>query len=309
MAKLNIAICLLVTSMLTASLVAGASEIRKADKLYEEEKYDEALELYDKALLKKPEDSFAEYNRAAALYQKRAFTEANAGFLKALAGGKDEIEEKSVYNVGNSKYRMGEELESSAPKDALDNYKQAEQYYRRAIELVPEDMSAKYNYELTNIKIKELQEKMDQDKQEKQDKGQEEKPQEEKEKEQDKKEEGEQKEEEQKNQEGQKSEQEQKEEQADKQKEQEEEKTKSEQEKKQEEEQRKQEKEQKDKGEKDSQESAEASMPEEAETPEGGMTKEEAEMLLSGQEEEEARMRAEQRTARAARRPVVLRDW
>ena len=39
------------------------------------------------------------------------------------------------------------------------------------------------------------------------------------------------------------------------------------------------------------------------------MTKEEAEMLLMGQEEEESRMRGEKRKARKAGRPVVLRDW
>ena len=45
------------------------------------------------------------------------------------------------------------------------------------------------------------------------------------------------------------------------------------------------------------------------ERPEGGMTEEEAEMLLRGQEEQEARMRGEMKEKRAAGRPKVLKNW
>ncbi|MFH1395581.1 MAG: tetratricopeptide repeat protein [Candidatus Omnitrophota bacterium] len=159
MARLNIVISVLFSAMLTVAFEADASGIKKAGKLYEEENYDEAVEQYDRVLLKNPEDSFAQYNRAAALYRKRAFAEAEEGFLKSLSSGKEEIEEKSVYNVGNSKYRLGEETEGRDPQTALNNYKQAVQYYQRAVELAPGDADAKYNYELTNKKIKELQEK------------------------------------------------------------------------------------------------------------------------------------------------------
>lgn len=39
------------------------------------------------------------------------------------------------------------------------------------------------------------------------------------------------------------------------------------------------------------------------------MTKDEAEMLLKGQEEEESRMRAEDKKGKHPGEPVVLRDW
>ena len=39
------------------------------------------------------------------------------------------------------------------------------------------------------------------------------------------------------------------------------------------------------------------------------MTKEEAQILLMGQEEEEERMRMELRKARSKNRPTVLKDW
>ena len=42
---------------------------------------------------------------------------------------------------------------------------------------------------------------------------------------------------------------------------------------------------------------------------EGEMTEQEAAMMLRGQEEEEARLRAELKKKRAAGRPKVLKNW
>ncbi|MEA3489773.1 MAG: hypothetical protein U9R44_05490, partial [Candidatus Omnitrophota bacterium] len=42
---------------------------------------------------------------------------------------------------------------------------------------------------------------------------------------------------------------------------------------------------------------------------EGQMSREEAEILLINQAEEESRMRAEQKKVRKARRPPVLKNW
>lgn len=39
------------------------------------------------------------------------------------------------------------------------------------------------------------------------------------------------------------------------------------------------------------------------------MSKQEAEMLLKTQEEEESRMRAEMKEKEKARRPAVIKDW
>jgi len=49
--------------------------------------------------------------------------------------------------------------------------------------------------------------------------------------------------------------------------------------------------------------------PDTMERPEGEMTEQEADMMLRGQEEEEAGMRADMRKKRAAGRPRVLKNW
>ena len=86
-------ICLFLTG--TAAWAYGAGNARRANKLYLEKRYDEALELYDKALEKKPNDQSVQYNRAATLYRKREFGKAAKAFLKSLAGVDEGMEEKA----------------------------------------------------------------------------------------------------------------------------------------------------------------------------------------------------------------------
>ncbi|MGB3241510.1 MAG: tetratricopeptide repeat protein, partial [Candidatus Omnitrophota bacterium] len=67
-------------------------DVKRANKLYQEEKYDEALGLYDKALEKEPNDQVIQYNRAAALYRKNEFAKSAEAFLRSLAGVDESIE-------------------------------------------------------------------------------------------------------------------------------------------------------------------------------------------------------------------------
>ncbi len=164
--------------------VHAASAVREAKKagcFYQEGKYDEALAGYDKALLIKPNDPGLHYNRAATLYRKGDFQSAGEAFLQSLAAGDERMEKKSVYNAGNSRYRMGETAEKADPGSALKNYTEAVQYYRRAMEWVPEDNDAKYNYEFTMKKIQDLEQQEEEEKKDQQQKEEEEDQQQEKE--------------------------------------------------------------------------------------------------------------------------------
>jgi len=345
MARRKIMICVAAIAILLmnpAGEVFASGEMKKGNRLYSEKKYEEALENYDLAISGKPEDAIAQYNRAAALYRMDKFTEAEVGFLNSLAMGADKIEEESAYNAANSKYRLGASMEGANSASAMENYKQASQFYKRAMELAPEDIDAKYNYEFLLKKIKELEEKMKQekkndqkpckDKKKDEQKKEEEKKKDEKKKDEQQKSKGEKKkkDEEKKEEEKQKSEaakkedKEKKDEQKDreeksdaekkkedqKEKEKAEEKKKKEAKEKEEEEKQKEAESQKAGEEESSDEQSSAdSQAAKNETPVGEMTKEEAQILLMGQEEEEERMRAEKRKARSRNRPAVLKDW
>lgn len=360
MKRIPVAICIICLLMPDAAFAASAGSIaRKADRLLSKDKYDEALAGYDQALAIKPDDPVIQYNRAVTLYRKGDFVGAEDAFLRSLVSGKEDLEEQTIYNSGNSKYRGAEGLEKGSPQSALKNYGEAVQYYKRAMEIDSDDMDAKHNYEYTLKKIDDLKKKMqqqpqqqkqqqqqdkqDQDKQDKQDQGKDKKEQQkqqqqqqkqdkkDRDQEKDKKKEEQQK---QQQQDKQKEEQEKKEKQQDQQQQQQKEKEKQEeerrkqQEQKEKEEQERKEREQQrqqqekeererqqqererqqgDQGQEDQQ--SEPSFGEDLEPVEGQLTKEEAEMLLRGQAEEEARMRAEQRKGGRARRPPVVKDW
>ncbi|MFH1305732.1 MAG: tetratricopeptide repeat protein [Candidatus Omnitrophota bacterium] len=317
-----------------ADAASAGREVKKAERFFREGKYDEALTSYDRALSSRPDDPVIQYNRAVTLYQKGRFVDAEGTFMSSLAAGKEELEEKNVYNMGNSRYRIGTGMEKSSPEEALKNYRTSAQFYKRSMELAPGDVDAKYNYEFVLKKIKDLKEKTDKDKkeekeepkeQDKKEDKQEEKKEQEKEdqKKQEEKEKQDKKEEQKKEQSEQKKEEDQSQEEQEKEKEREEQKKRDE-EQKQEEERKKREQEEKEKKEqerreeerKEQQKKEEEQKKEPSEgqgsnekPDEGEMSEEEAKMLLRGQEEEEERMRGEMKRRRSANRPEVLRDW
>ena len=85
----------------SACAASASREAKAANKLYEEGNYEEALGLYEKALEKAPDNPRTLYNQAAALYKKGDYPEADSSYLKALAYGDEDIETKTLYNVGN----------------------------------------------------------------------------------------------------------------------------------------------------------------------------------------------------------------
>lgn len=107
----------------------------KANELYEQKKYDSALENYRKAQVKSPDNPNVLYNLATALYQTQQYQEAKKHYETVIQKAEDvQLKEQALYNYGNTLYRLGE-------------FDKAIKAYEEALELVPEDEDAKYNLE------------------------------------------------------------------------------------------------------------------------------------------------------------------
>ncbi|MFC1548747.1 tetratricopeptide repeat protein, partial [Candidatus Omnitrophota bacterium] len=150
--KVSVGLFVMLFLVFVPGTAMGASVkgiVKKADKLYKEGRYVEALQDYDQAFEKEPKDPVIQYNRAAALYRNNDFERSKRAFLESIATEKEDIalEQKSVYNAGNSEFRIGERIEKKDPQIASKNYKEALEYFKRAMELSPEDKDAKFNYE------------------------------------------------------------------------------------------------------------------------------------------------------------------
>jgi Ca-activated chloride channel family protein len=135
---------ILILSLLPAVLPGETNRkrIKEANRLYEEEKYDQALIKYQDALLSQPENQRIQFNVANTLYCKKKYEEALQEYQKVMGTEELELEQQSFFNLGNTLYRMGKLPESILA-------------YQQALKLDPDDMDAKYNLEYVRRKLKD----------------------------------------------------------------------------------------------------------------------------------------------------------
>jgi len=158
-----------------------AKAVSEGNKLYHQEKYDEAIKKYAEAKSEAPDSDIVNFNLGTALYKKGRYQEAVAAFTKAIVTKDKKLEAKTTYNIANSKYKLGSLQENTAPDSAADLYHEAIDYYNRTMELDKNDKDAKYNHDLVEKRLKALLEKLkDQPKQQHQKQGQDQKDKQEK---------------------------------------------------------------------------------------------------------------------------------
>ncbi|MEW6601666.1 MAG: tetratricopeptide repeat protein [Nitrospirota bacterium] len=155
--------------IVNGSIASPSGDISEGNKLYRQEKYGEAAESYNKALKQSPDSDIAHFNLGDALYKKGQYKEAVDAFTKALSTDNKAIEAKAIYNLANTKYKLGSEAANSDLDSAISMYREALEYYKRAMQMKEGDKDAKYNHELVEKKLKVLLEqaknrKQDQDK-------------------------------------------------------------------------------------------------------------------------------------------------
>ena len=137
----------------------GAQSARKkvmeGNRLYAEEKFDEANNEYQDALLDDPSSSRIQFNVGDVLYQKKNYEKALETYNKALDTDDPLLQSQTYYNIGNTLYRSGKLPESILA-------------YEQALKLNPDDEDAKYNLEFVRNKLKENAQSQPQDQQQQQ---------------------------------------------------------------------------------------------------------------------------------------------
>jgi Ca-activated chloride channel family protein len=105
----------------------------KANKLYKEGKFEEAIAEYRKAAATNPENGLIQYNLGNAIFKKESFDEALATYDKSIELTKDNtFREKNTYNKGVSYTRQKKLPESIAE-------------YKTALKIDPNDADARHN--------------------------------------------------------------------------------------------------------------------------------------------------------------------
>ena len=151
------------------SIVLASSADGKAMEgmaLYKKKAFEQASQKFLDARRDKPNDSKIIYNLGNSHYKQGKFKKALQAFSNLLNQKSDSaIKQKSVYNLGNTLFRMDKLEESIAA-------------YKKALDLDPNDMDAKFNLEFARKKSEKKKEerqkknKSDKDKKNKDDKNQ-----------------------------------------------------------------------------------------------------------------------------------------
>ena len=161
---MKIIVCLLAGFIIcSASLVFAkdaARAVSRGNKLYKENKFDQALELYDEAIMDKPDSVIVNFNKGAAYFKKEDFSAAIISFEKALLSEDKLLESRTSYNIGNAKYALGKLKENTDPASCANLLGQALDYYKRALDLNPQDEDAKFNHELVEEELKAVLDKL-----------------------------------------------------------------------------------------------------------------------------------------------------
>jgi tetratricopeptide (TPR) repeat protein len=121
-------------------------KVQTGNAYYYSEKYDDALNSYQDALLEDPQSAVAHFNQGNALYKLEKYEEAIESFQKSLTSKEIALEFLAYFNIGNSYFKQDKLQESIAA-------------YIKALERNPGDQDAKYNLELARAKLKESADK------------------------------------------------------------------------------------------------------------------------------------------------------
>ncbi|MDD5477474.1 MAG: hypothetical protein PHG87_04635 [Candidatus Omnitrophica bacterium] len=167
MKKLFLSAIIIVCLFLGQLFASGAAGIvEKGNRLYKDQKYKDALKLYDQALSGQPDSTVINFDAGAAWYKINNYQKANSSFEKALITENKNLEAKANYNLGNSRYMLGLSKENTDLSGAVQLLEGALTNYKRTLELIPKDEDAKINYTIAEKKLKELRERLKQQPQE-----------------------------------------------------------------------------------------------------------------------------------------------
>jgi len=129
----------------------------EGNRLFTEQKYDEALQKYRSAQVESPESPHLYFNIATALERQGKFDEAIAEYRKVYSREDPSLGPWALYNIGVCQYRQAEQaIGTQDYQKALRLLEQCMESNREAMKLAPTDEDPKFNYEQAKRKWKEV---------------------------------------------------------------------------------------------------------------------------------------------------------
>ena len=106
----------------------------KGINYYQNREFEEAKNYYESLIRERGNNPQAQFGRGSSSFQQGDMETAEQAFEQSLKSSDLDLRSKALYNLGNTFYKNKKTEEALA-------------YYRKALELDPNDKEAKYNYE------------------------------------------------------------------------------------------------------------------------------------------------------------------
>ncbi|MGH8237567.1 MAG: VWA domain-containing protein [Steroidobacteraceae bacterium] len=130
--KVAAAAVLLGLLVFTLALGSASSASTRIQRMFAAREFEQAFPLLQQALLAAPGDPLARYNYALGAYGAGKYSVAIQEFERLIHSGDPEVAERSVLQLGNSLYRLGEQMRESNPEGAVAQWRKALAAYRQA---------------------------------------------------------------------------------------------------------------------------------------------------------------------------------
>jgi Ca-activated chloride channel family protein len=133
---------------------ASASD---AEKSYLRGDFARADTQYEASARKRPTEAKLQFNVGAATYKSGDFKTATTAFQSAVKTGAPLVQQGAYYNLGNTEYRVGQQTQQAQPQTTIEHWQAAVKSYDAALQMQPSDADAKFNRDLVQRKLAQLQ--------------------------------------------------------------------------------------------------------------------------------------------------------
>jgi Ca-activated chloride channel homolog len=145
-----------------------AASPQSAEQAYQKGDFAKSQQDYAASAAKEPSKAELQFNAGDAAYKKGDYGQAASGFEKSLKTGQVPIQQNAYYNLGNTKYRLGQKTEKENPQETIKTWEESVKSYDTALQIKADDPDAKHNRDFVKRKIEQLKKQEDQSKQDQQ---------------------------------------------------------------------------------------------------------------------------------------------
>ena len=136
--------------------ISPSEAVQQGNALYQAGQYTAAGQQYELAGQALPDTAEIHFNQGNTFYKQQDYAKALAHYTQALRTADHQLEGKVKYNLGNTAYQQALQA-MQKPGEATTHLRAAMQYYRDSLDVDPQRQDARYNFELAQRLLQQLQ--------------------------------------------------------------------------------------------------------------------------------------------------------